>query len=404
VPIQLTLSDVRRLALACQGLDGGWVLPAGRAGALEVVRRLGYVQIDTLYVVNRAHHHVIWSRQPSYRPPTLYEMLSEDRTVFEWWMHAAAYIPMDDLRFHALRMGPPALRPGHNAWIAENQEVIDYVLARITKEGALGTSAFKAPEDHVNGSWWSGWKPAKRALEMLFNQGKIFVSDRRNFERIYDLRERFVPAGADGPAPTQEEVDDYTLRRSLGVHGALPKRAVRLKLYSGLPLSREALPRAIETGQVAQAEVSGDRDRAWYVWTAALPALDTPLKQQVHILSPFDNLIINRPLMERIYGFDYRMECYVPKAKRQYGYFSLPVLWGDRFIARVDAKADRPSGTLILRHVYFEPDFAELDATLPALAQELRAFADFNACDQITVEIATPEAWRDRLVCELGMV
>ena len=400
--MKLSLAMVRRLALACQGLDGAWDLPEGKSGALEVINRLGYAQIDTLHVVQRAHHHVLWSRFPTYRPEMLYELLTEDRQVFEWWTHAASYIPMDDFRFYAPRMGERALNPRHKAWIAENQDVLDHVVTRIRQEGALGTSGFQSPEGHTSGSWWSGWKPAKRALEVLFNQGIVLVSARRNFERLYDLRERIVPEGADRPEPDQTEMDDHILSRSLGSLGALPER--ELRLWRNKRPSKAALQRAVDAGRVTPVEVDDNGDEPWYAWTAALPALDAPAEARLHILSPFDNLIIRRPLMERIYGFHYRMECYVPKAKRKYGYFSLPVLWGDRFIARVDIKADRASKTLILRHLYFEPEFAAYDEVLGLLVQELHAFAAFNACDDFSVEKVTPLYVQDSLVRELDRV
>jgi len=387
--MKLSLANVRRLALACQGLDGGWELPEGKPGALEAINRLGYAQIDTLHVVQRAHHHVVWNRFPGYRPEMLDELLAEDRQVFEWWTHAASYIPMDDFRFYAPRMGERALNPRHKAWVAENQDVLDHVVARIRQEGALGTSEFETPEGHTSSAWWSGWKPAKRALEVLFNQGIVLVSARRNFERLYDLRERIVPEEEDRPEPDQKEMDDYILRRSLGSLGALPEREVRL-WHSTRP-SKTALQLAMDAGLITQVEVDDDGDEPWYAWTAALPALDAPVEARLHILSPFDNLIIRRPLMERLYGFHYRMECYVPKAKRKYGYFSLPVLWGDRFVARVDIKADRASKTLILRHLYFEPEFAAYDELLEPLAKELHAFAEFNVCDDFAVERVTPD-------------
>jgi len=400
--MKLSLANVRRLALACQGLDGGWDLPEGKVGAVEVINRLGYAQIDTLHVVQRAHHHVVWNRFSGYCPEMLYELLAADRQVFEWWTHAAAYIPMDDFRFYAPRMSALTVNPRQKAWIAENQDVLDHVVARIRQEGALGTSDFQTPEGHTNGAWWSGWKPAKRALEVLFDQGILLVSTRCNFERLYDLRERIVPEGADRPEPDQTEMDGYILRRSLGSLGALPEREVRL-WHSTRP-SRAALQRAVDAGLVTPVEVDDDGDEPWYAWTAALPALDVPAVARLRILSPFDNLIIRRPLVERIYGFHYRMECYLPKAKRQYGYFSLPVLWGDRFVARVDIKADRASKTLILRHLYFEPDFAAYGEVLEPLAQELRAFAAFNACNDFAVEKVTPLHRQDSLVRELGRV
>lgn len=404
--MQLSLAEIRHLALACQGLNGRWVLPDGQAGAAEVVRRLGYVQIDTLHVVHRAHHHVVWSRFRDYQTSMLRELLAEDRRLFEWWTHAAAYIPMEDFRFYAPRMGDRALSDGQKAWAADNQEVLDRVLARIRVEGALGTSAFQAPEGATSGSWWSGWKPAKRALEVMFNQGILLVSERRNFERIYDLRERVVPEGADRPRPDAEETADYLLRRALLAYGALPDR--HLWWWRLSRPGDGAVERAISRGLVTPIEVEGQDDEAWYAWSPALvaldqvPAIDAAGVRRMYILSPFDNLIIRRPLMETVFGFDYRMECYLPKAKRQYGYFALPILWGDRFIGRVDTKADRKGKVLVLKQLTFEVDLDDSDLVLAQLAAELRAFAAFNECDAFAVELVSPERLKVPLEALLG--
>lgn len=402
-PLALSRADVRRLALARQGLLDNWALPEGKAGALEVVQRLGYVQLDTLYVVQRAHHHIIWSRHPNYRPRMLRALLAEDHQVFEWWTHAASYIPMADLRFYLPRMGHGALSSGQKAWITENQALLDHVLARIRDEGPLGSSDFKTPEGTTSGSWWSGWKPAKRALEVLFNQGTLLVSARRNFERLYDLYERIVPDGVDTPAPEADEVADYLLRRALSAYGALPERF--LWWWRRARPGDAAIARAIARDLVVPAEVEGDDDGPWYVWKAALAALATPpssTARQMHLLSPFDNLIIRRPLMEALFDFDYRMECYLPKAKRTYGYFALPILWGERFIGRVDTKADRKRGTLILKQLTFEVEVTEPDRLLSQLADELRAFAAFNDCDSFSVELVSPARLKAPLVALLG--
>lgn len=410
--IQISLSTARRLALHCQGLDGAWQpdaeggiapLPAGKTGAAQVIERLGYVQVDTIHIIQRAHHHVIWSRLPDYEPEMLHALLAQDRCVFEGWAHAAAYLPMSDFRFYAARMGDQALWAGQQQWREENREVVDRVLARIREEGPLGTSDFKAPEGHQGGSWWSGWKPAKRALEVLFSTGDLMVSERRNFERVYDLRERVAPDGGAYVAPDQDEVDDFVIRRSAGTLGVVPKGEARW--WGNVRPSDEALARNVDAGTLTHVEVEGGEDEPWYAWTAALEAVNRAAPEapaRLHILSPFDNLIIRRPLMERLFdGFEYRLECYLPAEKRQYGYFSLPILWGDRFIGRVDTKADRKPGTLIVRNLIFEPEFHACDEALPLLAARLRDFARFNACQEVAVERVAPRQLLDPLVALL---
>lgn len=400
--MHLSLKQARRLALHCQGLDGDWDLPPGKAGVAEIFERLGYVQIDTIHVIERAHHHVLWSRRPDYTPQMLHELLAEDRAVFEWWTHAASYIPTTDFRFYAPRMGERALSPRQKTWIEEHQAVMDHVLARIRAEGALGTSDFKAPEGFNGGSWWSGWKPAKRALEVFFNKGVLLVSERRKFQRIYDLRERVIPEDADHPVPDEDELHDFLLRRVVSTLGIVPEG--RLYWWRRARPGEAALDRALEAGLVTRVAVEGYEDEPWYALTDALLVLDHDPVQALHILSPFDNLIIRRPWMEQVFGWDYRLECYLPKAKRQYGYFALPILWGTRFIGRVDAKADRKPRTLLVRQLTFEPDFDAYDEVMPLLADRLRAFAAFNDCDTVDVERVMPNRYKPALEKQLLLI
>ncbi len=378
--MEISIATARRLALYCQGLNGASEGPADRAHIAQIIEQLGYVQIDTIHVIQRAHHHVLWSRCPGYHPQMLHELLVEDRSVFEWWTHAASYIPMTDFRFYVPRMRDMADSARQKAWHDEHREVVDHVIARIREEGALGAADFEAPEDFQGGTWWN-WKPAKRALEFLFNAGVVTVSERRNFQRLYDLRERIIPEDAHLPEPDRADRDEFIIRRSVGSLGVLPRREIRW--WRATRPSAEALEREIDAGRITLVSLEGDGDEPWYAWTAALEAIDTDSREPValHILSPFDNLIIRRQWMERLFGYDYRLECYVPKAKRQYGYFALPILYGDRFIGRMDTKADRATRTLIVRQLTFEADFDPDERVLSLLVEKLRAFGAFNGCE-----------------------
>jgi uncharacterized protein len=398
-PVEISLETVRRLALHCQGLDGSPPEASGKEGVAAVIERLGYVQIDTIHVIQRAHHHVLWSRRPDYRPEMLHELLTQDRAVFEWWSHAASYIPASDYRFYAPRMGEHALWTGQIAWREENREVVDMVLQRIREEGALSTADFDAPEGHEGGSWWSGWKPAKRALEVLFNLGTVAVSERRNFQRVYDLKERVIPEGVEMPVPGRGDIQEYIIRRAVGGLGALPEKAIWWWVRDHA--TETALQRAVEKGLITPVHVEGQGDEPWYAWTEALGAVDVEAAEptSLHILSPFDNLIIRRAWMERVFDFPYRLECYLPREKRRYGYFALPILWGNRFVGRVDTKADRASGTLLVRQLTFEPGVDE--AVLPALARKLHAFAAFNDCEVVAIEQFDPDQLRAPLVTAL---
>jgi uncharacterized protein YcaQ len=387
--MKVSVSTARRLALHRQGLDGGWKPPAGKEGIARTVERLGYVQIDTIAVVERAHHHTLWVRRPDYDQEMLHQLQAQDRRIFEWWAPAMSYVPMEDYRFYAVRMGPD--RSWHRKWYAENVDVVARVLERVREEGPLGSADFKAPDEFKRGTWWS-WKPAKRALETLFDMGELMVSERRNFQRIYDLTERVLPPDADTTRPTSDELSRFEAHRALGNLGFAAEGRVRWGRWGKKAVPDKIVNELVDAGEVTPFEIEGLEDQRFYALTGALESVarQEMTADQVHILSPFDNLVIQRGWLEEYFNFAYKLEAYTPAAKRKYGYFSLPILWGDRFVGRMDAKADRKPKTFIVRNLVFEPDFAAHDALPPALADKLLAFSTFNGCERVTVEQVQP--------------
>ena len=389
--MKLSMSDARRLALRCQGLDGRWGLPAGKEGVARAIERLGYVQIDTIAVVQRAHHHTLWARCPDYDPQMLHELQARDRRVFEWWASAASYIPMCDYRYYLPRMRAAARQPRTRKWMQENRQLVEDVLARIRAEGPLGSADFEAPDGFNRGTWWS-WKPAKRALETLFDCGELMVTERRNFQRLYDLRERVLPPDVDTTEPAAGEVARFETRRALGSLGFAPVDDVRWRQWASQRTGVETVHALVDAGEVVTFEIEG-MDGQTFCALAEVLAEAVGLQEDgtpLHILSPFDNLVIRRGWLKTFFGFDYRLEAYTPAAKRRYGYFCLPLLWGERFVGRMDAKADRKPGTFIVRRLTFEPSCGDFDALLPALVTRLRAFAAFNGCERIVVEQTEP--------------
>lgn len=404
--MKISRSTARRMALKCQGLNGPWLLPQGKEGVAQVIERLGYVQIDTIAVVQRAHHHTLWSRRPDYMPQMLHELQAVDRRVFEYWAPAASYVPMRDYRYYLPRMRASAERPRTRQWLEGNAQITQEVRDRIHSEGPLGSIHFKTPPEFKRGTpgtWWS-WKPAKQALETLFSMGELMVAERHNFQRIYDLRERVLPPGTDTTEPDVDEVGRFMARMILGSHGVASVNGTHWRGQRLRKVIYEAIQELNDSGEVTSVDVEGAEGEAYYALTKVLEEASEEGRSRsyLHILSPFDSLVISRHRLKRLFEFDYRLECYTPAAKRRYGYFSLPVLWGEKFVGRMDSKAERKSGTFIVRQLTFEPDVDGFDDLLPLLADRLRAFAAFNGCGEFVVERTEPGKVRNLLEFELG--
>ena len=393
--MQISKSTARKLAIRSQGIGSGWKLPAGKEGVAQTIERIGYVQIDTILVVQRAHHHTLWSRCPDYTPQMLHDLQAYDRRVFEYWAHAASYIPMCDYRYYLPRMRAAANRQRDRQWLEQNAQVKADVVERIRKEGPLGSADFAAPAGYNRSSWWD-WKPAKRVMEILFNMGEMMVTERRNFHRIYDLTERVLPEGTDTTMPDEDEMARYMIKRGLGGSGFASVDAIWWG--SRAPDSfHKMIEELVDSGEITPVEIRGLSDTDYYALTENIEEAKKRRRKRVHILSPFDNLVIHRGRLSILFGFNFKMECYLPAVKRRYGYFCLPILWGENFVGRLDPKADRKKKTFIIRNIIFEPNFKDYDGLMPALAEKIRSFADFNGCERVVVEQATPEKAKDPL-------
>jgi uncharacterized protein YcaQ len=314
-----------------------------------------------------------------------------------------SYVPMADYRFYAVHMNKPL--SWHRKWYAENVELTERVLERIKQEGPLGSSDFKPPKEFKRGDWWS-WKPSKIALECLFSMGKLMVTERRKFQRIYDIRERVLPADLDTATPTPEELGRFQARRLLGGLGFGAVDRIQWARWGRRPVDEPIIQGLVDEGEATVFEIEGFEDQRYCALTERLEhVLNQPADDQshiVHILSPFDNLVIRRGFVHTFFHFAYKLEAYTPKAKRKYGYFSLPILWGDRLVGRIDAKADRKPKTFIVRNLVFEPGFGDYDAFMPAFVDKLRVFASFNACEKFAVEQADPAHARELVERALG--
>jgi uncharacterized protein YcaQ len=385
-----------RVAARGQGVDGVWQQLNGKKGVLAVIDRLGYVQIDSIAVVQRAHHHILWSRSSAYRPETLAELQERDRVIYEYWCgNVASYLPFEDYRYYLPSVRGRANSERTRRWLADHTGVVKHVLDRIRAEGPVTSADFPSSEANPRGSWWE-WKPTKRALEVLFSSGQLMVARRRNFQRVYDLTSRVLPAEVDTVEPSTEEMARFVVRRAVSSKGVTPPEGIRWGHLGDGETIAAAVEELVDEGQVTPVRLRGDDDRTWYAWSEALEGIagSRPPRRRARILSPFDSFVIDRNRLRDMFGFDFALECYLPAAKRRYGYFCLPVLFGDRFIARLDAKSDRRRRALVVRRLTFESRFAEHEAALRPLARELRSFASFNRCEEVVVKDVVPRKMR----------
>jgi len=375
-PPLLSLTEARRRILGAQGLFDGPCFGEGRTGTLAAIEHLGYVQIDTISVVERAHHHVLWSRIPDYTPSRLND-LQGDRAVFEYWSHAAAILPMRDFRFALPRM--EAFAKGKRHWFRRDKKVHRYVLDRIRGEGPLRARDFEAPAGHRGGSWFE-WKPAKSALEQLFWCGELMVRERRRFEKVFDLRERVLPASVDARMPSEEEFLRHLVVTALRAQGLAAAREISYQRHVSAAKLTKVLREMREAGEILEFGVEGLPSETFYGLKAAGQIPGGDAGSAVHILSPFDNLVIQRKRLSRLFGFDYQVECYVPGPKRKFGYFCLPILRGTDFLGRLDAKADRAAAVLRVENFHWEPAVRARSLHLDAIKTAVEKFALFNAC------------------------
>lgn len=371
----LSNTEARQLTLSSQRLN----TPHAPAEALtltqQVIEHLGYIQIDTISVIERAHHHTLWTRHPNYQTQHL-EQLLEQKQIFEYWSHAAAYLPMRDYRFSLWRK-QAFIKGQLEHWYQRDTKLISEVLARIRAEGPLMAKDFD--RDQPTAEWQS--KPSKRALEYLFMQGDLMIPYRRQFHKVYDLTERVLPSTIDTRPPTEEEYLNYLVLNYLRAQGLAQARDFGHLIKGIKPAIKQAIRRLLGEGQLIEVQFN---QQTWLSTPDKLQQLNQPLHNHLKILSPFDNLVIQRERLRRLFNFDYQIECYLPAAKRHYGYFSLPILWNGELVARIDCKAERKTQTLTINKLWLEPGLTAIADFEAQLTTALLDFAQFNHCQQLS--------------------
>ena len=388
----ITADEARRIALVAQGFgprrDGG---PARLPQVRRVVSRLQAFQLDAVNVLVRAHYLPAFSRLGRYPMPALDDLAYRRRELFEYAGHAASLLPVE---LHPLLRYRMALRATHLPEAgSERGRYVAAVLAEVAERGPLAAAEVANPGKR-RGNWW-GWSDGKAALEWLWMSGRLAVAGRRGFERLYDLPERVIPPDVlEAPTPPADEAMRDLLARAAGCLGVATGRDLadyfhvdgyidRRPAGAARPLARQAdrlVAELVEAGRLVAARVDGWLEPAYLV-----PGTTVPRQVAARALvSPFDSLVWERSRLARLFGFDYRIEIYVPAAKRRYGYYVLPFLLGDRLVARVDLKADRQACTLLVQSAFVEPA-ADPATVAGELAEELRTMASWLGLEQVSV-------------------
>jgi uncharacterized protein YcaQ len=413
--LTVTPELVRRLNITRQRLAGPRPAP-GPEGLLEVARDLGCVQLDPISAVDRSHRLVWFSRAGRYTTGDLDQLLWKDRYLFEYWAHCASLVLTEDFPVHQRLMRTfgrtrsyygtsKAVSPA-GQWMQQNDPLRRYILRELKRHGPLPSRALEV-EGLETKAWvttgWTSGRNVSRMLDYLLMQGKIMVAGRAGGQKLWDLAERVLPEWTPRERLSEPEVVRRAAERSLRALGAgtlkhINEHFTRLQ-YPGL---KAALAQLEKQGRITRVQVA-DTPGEWYVHSLDLPLLEDlqngAWEPRTVLLSPFDNLICNRRRSRDLFDFDFTIEIYVPKHKRKYGYYVLPILQGDRLIGRVDPLMDRAAGRLQVNAVYAEPNAPTTRATAKAVAGAIRDLADFLGATAIDYDPQrVPDAWRRDLL------
>ena len=378
--------------MGAQGLLAEPARAATARGLLGLVERMGFVQLDSISYVERAHHLTLFSRSDGYRREHLARLLERDRSLFEHWTHDASAVPSRWFRYWKPRFARAGERIRSNRWWMERmggepEKVVDAVRARVAREGPLRSQDFEH-ERGASTAWW-GWKPQKAALEYLWQTGELMVARREKFQKVYDLTERVFPEGHRAPAPSEEEHAEWACSTAFErLVVATPQEVAEFWDALTPAAARAWCEGAARAGRIHSVLVEpygGGRPRAAYAladWRRRLEGLPEP-PARTRLLSPFDPVLRDRARALRLFGFDYRFEAFVPEAARRYGYYVLPVLEGDRLVARVDPKFQREEGALKVRRVFWEPGVRVTRRRAKGLGEAAGRLARFLGAERV---------------------
>jgi uncharacterized protein len=385
---RLSASQARRIALAAQGFGekrpGDHGSRVDRRHFRRVLDRVGAVQIDTVNVIARAHFLTFFARLGPYDQQALGRWLHDSHDVWEYWGHAASFLPVDlhpYLRWKMARAYRGSAYSGLLRLLRDKPHYIDEVRQAVKDRGPLVPADLRDPGPRQRGSWWD-WDPPKRALELLFWGGEVAAVRGRQFERIYDAPERVLPQRIlDAPTPTEEEARIELLRRAARAMGVFTVTDLIGYFNQRRPIAKPLVEELVAAGEFVPVEVEG-----WDQPAFLLPGTKVPRRVQARaLLAPFDSLVWERDRAHRVFDFFYRIEIYVPAPKRVHGYYVLPFLLGDELVGRIDLKADRQARVLRVRAAWAE-DGTDHDEAASELAAELELLAGFLGLEDVAVD------------------
>jgi uncharacterized protein YcaQ len=348
----LTKTQARQIWLRAQRLDTSAPFGEGPQATAAAVEHLGYVQIDTINVIERSHHHILWTRIPNYRRADLRQAQSVDRSVFEYWTHALSYVPAKDLRFFLPAMKRHQ-REGHK-WLSSVKPAdLRKVLRLIRRDGALTIRDIDddvlTEKEHL----WASRKPSKRALQLAFYTGMLTISERNGMLKTYDLMARHFgwdrPPNQPPKPASASETTAYLLDRALRAQGVVSLDSICHLDAPSKPSILRLIQTRVRRNELVPVALEGAGKQEHWARPETLEISEGGAFELVHILSPFDPLIIQRKRTELFFGYGHRFEAYVPREKRVFGYFALPVLVGENIVAAIDLKTDRKSRKLLMQ-------------------------------------------------------
>jgi uncharacterized protein len=346
--IQLSSAQARRIWLHAQRLDTTEPFGSGPKATPAAVAHLGYLQIDPIYVIERSHHHILHTRIPSYRREHLHQAQSIDKTVFEYWAHALSYLPIESMRFHVRDMRRNWQR--RVVWFDKvSNGDLRKVLSRIRRDGPLTIRDVDDDALVAKDYAWGSRKPAKRALETAFYKGLVTISQRAGMLKTYELLTRHFNWDRLPRAALEAETLNYLLDRALRSQGIVSVESICYQDSPRRLAMRRLLESRVRRKELIPVQVEGAGESLHWMYPDSLDAIPAASGEQVHVLSPFDPLIIQRKRLRLFFDYEYRFEAYVPKHKRVFGYFVCPVLIGDRIVAGLDLKTDRQRQKLLVQ-------------------------------------------------------